>query len=213
MSAAPIPVGYAKAVAKGTYGPTTWVNIMYFLVTPADGETLFETAQDVGWAMGELYNKLGYANFALGWIHHTVKVLYRDATDDFVKSVSVVDEAGTDSSGDQDAQVCYLVNWSTGDVRRGGKPRTYITGVPLSACADSATLDSDHLGSMNSGLVDWFTELAAGGAPSGAQLMPVEMSFIDGGVDRTAPQPYLISSGAVSNVVATQRRRVDRLRT
>ena len=213
MPKAEIPTGYAQAIANGTYGPTSWVNIMYFLVTPVGTPTLLEVAQDVGWAMEELYNKLGYAHFSANWTHSITKVLYRDSDTDFTRVVRVADAVGTDSSGDQDAQVSYLLNWAAGDVRRGGKPRTYVTGVPMDACADSAKLTSTFLGAMNSGLVDWFTELAAGGAPSGTELNPVEMSFINAKADRTVPQPYLITSGNVNQVVATQRRRIDRLRS
>jgi len=41
----------------------------------------------------------------------------------------------------------------------------------------------------------------------------VEMSFVDGKADRTTPVTFDITGGQVNQVVATQRRRIDRLRS
>lgn len=213
MPKAMIPEGTAKAVVSGTYGPATWANIMYFaIITPSD-DGVQATADDVGSAAIDLYSKLSLDRFSDQFNVHTAKVLYHDTGGTFTRVATIADATGTEDSGDQDAQVAYLINWFTGDVRRGGKPRQYIPGVPLAACADSANISATYLGAMNSGLVDWFTELLDGSLPNGSILELVEMSFVDGGVDIDPPVIYPVSSGRVNPVVATQRRRVDRLRT
>jgi hypothetical protein len=209
---AEIPVKYAQAVVKGSYGPTTWVNVLYFSIPGLVDVDVLLAADDVGSAAIDLYNKLGYAHFSSGWKVSSAKVLIRDSGGSAFRSVTIADAPGTDSSGDQDAQVAYLINWYAGDVRRGGKPRQYICGVPMDACADSATLTSTFLGAMNSGLSDWFTELGDGSLPHSNVLELVEMSFIDAKAYRTTPVAYPITSGQVNPVVATQRRRIDRLR-
>lgn len=212
MPKAEIPVGYAQAVAEGTYGPATWDNVFYFSVDPEGVSDLGLICADIGWGVTELYNKIGYAHFSENWTHHLVRVKYRDASADIFKRTTIADATGSNESGDQDAQVSYLFNWDVPDIRRGGKARTYVCGVPMDACADSAMITSDFLGAINSGLEDWFTELGDGSSPGGTVLGLVMMSFVDNGVDIDPPVPYPSFSGVLNHVVATQRRRVDRLR-
>jgi hypothetical protein len=208
-----LPAGYAQAVCTGTYGPASWTNILYFGILDPGTNTDLVVAGDVGAAAAALYDKLGFAHFVDAWEHQTVKVIYRPLEGDMVKTATVADAVGTDSGDGESAQVAYLINWITSDYRRGGKPRTYICGVPVEATADSATLDTDWRGSMNSGLADWIAQIASGDdLPGATTLELVEMSFIDGGVARDPALAFPVGGGLVNHVVATQRRRVDRLR-
>lgn len=213
MPKAEIPNSSAQVVTSGIYGPTTWVNVWYYeILTPAAGDP-GDTMIDLLSAAADFYNKVGFAHFSNTWEHQTSKVLYRDAGGSFNRSATIADAVGTDDSGDQDAQVAYLFNWFTGDVRRGGKARQYVSGVPMDACADSARITSGFQGSIQSGLDDWLLELAAGTLPNSSVLALVEMSFVDGKADRTTPAMYPVTGGRLNPVVATQRRRIDRLRS
>ena len=212
MPRQPIPVNSAKAVVTGTFGPATWANILYFQVITAATGGEADTANDVAEGALDLYNKLGYSHFSSEWTVQTSKVLYRASSADYVRALTIADATGSADGPAQDAQVSYLINWLTGDVRRGGKPRTYIPGVPLAACADSANLTTDFLGAMNSGISDWQAELADGSLTNGSIIALVEMSFVSAGVDESPPFAYPVTGGRVNPVVATQRRRIDRLR-
>lgn len=209
----PIPVGYAKAVQHGRFGPANWVNVFYFLVAPTGSPTLLQVMQDIAFQVHEYYNALGFGNFANVWTIDFVKVGYRDATNDMARATIADADVGVGSGGSQDAQVSYLINYDTLDPRRGGKPRQYICGVPDFAVADSARLDSTIRAAMNTGLAEWFVDLSTGEGTAHATILElVEMSFVNAKAYRTDALPYGLQSGSVNSVVATQRRRVNRLR-
>lgn len=211
MPKAEIPTGYAQAVTYGAYGPSSWANVRYYSVlTQAD--TLAHTCDDIAFAENDLYSKCDFGNFSVNWAVRYTKVRYRDLISDIFKRTIIGTAAGTNAGGDQDAQVAYLINWDAPDIRRGGKPRSYVPGVPTDRMADSALLDSGPLSDFASGIAAWFVELADGSLPNGTTLELVEMSFVDAGVDIDPPIGYPINSGTLNHVVATQRRRVDRLR-
>lgn len=212
MPKAQIPHGYARAVMHGTYGPASWVNVQYFLVTPADGKTSAEVVADIAAYQVDFYNKIGYAEFPDGWQTTYTSILYIDEDGSLNKARVADVNAGTDSDGSQDAQVAYLINYSVDDGRRGGKARQYVPGVPNSNMADSANLTADSQGTINGGLTTWMAEGAAGFGDNETQLVIVEMSFVNAGVDVDPPVGYPINGLQVNPVVATQRRRVDRLR-
>jgi hypothetical protein len=204
----PIPVGYAKVEVTGTFGPATWANVMYVLIG--------ETARTPGQVIGDIvtwFNNLYDTAFNLArlsprWQHQYTTVTYRDAEDSTVRLRVADAQAGTASGGDQDAQVAYLVNWATGDPRKGGKPRQYVPGVPDSAMLDSARLDSSLIAIVNAGLVSWLSS----GPTQPTPMQLVELSFRNGNADRAEAISFPIIGGTLNPVVATQRRRVNRLR-
>jgi hypothetical protein len=208
VAKAQIPVGYAKVEVTGTFGPATWANVFYVFI----GETARTPGQvitDVVTFLNNLYDTaINLARLSPRWVHQYTTVTYRDAEDSIVRLRVADAQVGTASGGDQDAQVAYLINWATGDPRRGGKPRQYIVGVPDSAMLDSARLDNSLIASINAGIVSWLVSGLS--LPTPMQL--VEMSFRNDKADRLTAVDYPIIGGTVNPVVATQRRRVNRLR-
>jgi hypothetical protein len=208
MPKAEIPVGSVRAVMHGSLGPAEWVNVRYYVGT-FGGHTPGDVIAAVAQAEHDLYhNGMGLSAFPTVWSTQYCTVLYRDTSSSVVR-VRVADvQAGTDNSGLQDAQVSYLINWSTGDPRRGGKPRSYIPGVIDAFLQDSAFLLPATVLNKSTLLTTWLTGLPARAIP----LQLVEMSFVDHKADRVTPVTYPIIGAALNPVVATQRRRVDRLR-
>lgn len=203
-----IPVGTARAAVNGVYGPTTWANVYYVEVgetASTPGEVI---AQIVSW-FHDLYSVAFHlTDFAPGWATTWTTVTYRDADDSIVR-VRVADAQSGDASSDENpAQAAYLVNWSTGDIRRGGKPRQYICGVADENLADSAKLTSTALGLINPRLITWLES----GPSLPIPLQLIEMSFVNGGVDRAAAATFPIIGASLNPVLGTQRRRVDRVR-
>src|SRR5213595_992326 len=204
----PIPVGYIKSVAEGRYGPATWANVFYFLIGGTIG-SLKSACDACAEATRDFYEDGlgGWANFPSAWTLDRCRMVYRDATADFFRQTNVLTAVGTGGSG-QDAQVALLVNWQVGDGRRGGKPRNYIPGVLDSVVADSARLDSTFVSTVSASINTWLTTIA-GETPNFAL---VDMSFRDAKAWRKNAVPFPIHGGNLNEVVATQRRRVDRLR-
>lgn len=209
----PQPVGVAKAVVEGTYGPTTWANVMYFAVGTWDPAHLDDATTLVQLAVHDFYNTVfAPGNFSSHWTTRTVKVAFRDAADSLYR-VTIADAvAGTSGAGDQDAQVAYLVNWVTNDPRKGGKPRQYIPGIPDDHVADVAHVSSGVVSGVSANIATWLAGLNARSHGTATGLSMVEVSFRDGGTWRDAAHSWPIRGGTLNTVVATQRRRVDRLR-
>lgn len=208
MPKAQIPVGSIKVAANGVFGPTTWANVFYYIVTAGastPGEVIAAAAQ----ATVDLYQTaFGPGNFTSSWQLQYTTVTYRDADDSIVRTRVSDVVTGIGEAAAQDAQVAYLINWSTGDPRRGGKPRQYICGIPDDHIADSARVASGVVSGVSANLITWLTGLPARSIP----LQLVEMSFRDGNAWRAEPVNYPILGGSLNPVVATQRRRVNRLR-
>ena len=197
---------------NGTYGPATWANVLYFLLGDVGTHTPGEVIQSVAAAAVQLYSTILASAFSSHWAINSTTVTYRDAADSIVR-LRVADAfAGTNGTGDQEAQVAYLINWATSDPRRGGKPRTYIPGVPDNAVADSARLTTGEVAAINSAIVTWLTAILTPGGSRLVAMQLVEMSFRNGGTWRDSAVTFPILGGVCNPVVATQRRRVDRLR-
>lgn len=212
MPKAPVPVGYTKATVKGTYGPCSWVNVLYLdtaATDPADYLTLLPAAAT---AISDLYDAIVHtSNFSDQLTVSTIKILYQDALES-VRTLTVADgTVGTHSGDCQDAQVAYLINWSSDDGRRGGKPRNYIPGVPNASMLDPARIQSSVLTSINSLIATWYATFPRTGTGYNINGL-VEMSFVEHKVDRDPAVAIPINGGVLNGIVATKRRRVDRLR-
>lgn len=208
-----IPVGYAKAEALGTYGPCSWANVFYFVIGSTTGHTPGDVVSSVAEAVHEFYNNVWKGNVPTNWSLQRTKISYRDADDSIVR-VTVTDVVtGTNETDEEGGQVAYLVNWSTSDIRRGGKPRTYVPGVHQLTMADAAHLVPAFVSSITALLNTWLTSLPT---PAGARLVAmqlVDMSFVNAKAFRPTPISFPIIGVSLNNVVATQRRRVNRLRS
>lgn len=163
-------------------------------------------------AAANFYSDIFQPQVSTGFLVSTTKVVYRDADDSLVRYTVADAIEGGYSGASEAAQVAYLLNWQTGDPRKGGKPRTYVSGVPTGVMLDSARIGGDTLSALNTAVSEWLESnlSVTSGDQTGVEL--VDMSFRDGGTWRDAATDYAIFSGFVSPVVATQRRRVDRLR-
>lgn len=203
-----IPVGTAKVVVSGEFGPATWANVYYVVVDAGASTPGAVAAQIVTWFHDLYATAFGSSAFVTTWSITHMTITYRDAEDSIVR-LRVADAfAGTTAPDAEAAQVCYLVNWATGDIRRGGKPRQYVPGVPEANLADSARLTSAFQAVINPRLITWLED----GPGLTIPLQLVEMSFRNAKADRTEAVHFPIIGGSLNPVVGTQRRRVDRLR-
>lgn len=203
-----IPVGTAKVAVSGQYGPATWANVFYVVVDAGASTPGAVAAQIVSWFHDFYAVVFGATSFSSDFQVQFQTITYRDAEDSIVRLRIADAFAGTGGTDDEGAQVAYLVNWATGDIRRGGKPRQYVCGVKEPATADSARLTSSFQSAVNGRLITWLEE----GPTLAIPLQLVEMSFRNANADRVAAVHFPIIGGTVNPVLGTQRRRVDRLR-
>jgi hypothetical protein len=207
-----IPVGTIKAEVMGDYLETTWANVYYFAVGSSDPAHNEDVALLVHDATSALYATHLLDILSVNWHISNTKITYRDASDSHYKRTYVEDYTGGVSGGSQDAQVAYLINWATNDPRKGGKPRNYIVGVPDSIVAGSAKLLTSAISEASTDLNEWLAALNGMSHGTASALSLLEMSFRNGKTWRDSAATWPVRSAAISPYVATQRRRVDRLR-
>lgn len=213
MPKAEIPVSSARISAIGTYVPTTWENVFYAVVNTFDPAHLQDVAALCADAIVALYNDAGIKPY----LHNTfalqeTRVVFRDSSSSVYRATLADVVVGTHAADGLPAQVAYLINWQTGDPRRGGKPRSYFAGVPDGVMLDSANILSTVRTSINTALVGWITANLTRAHGTASGIVFGEMSFRDAKAWRTTPVFYPFIAGTVSPVVATQRRRPDRVR-
>jgi len=212
MPKAPIPVNSVKVEAIGHYGPALWANVFYFELG-AGPYTVPHVFADCAAAVKDFYaSAMTLASFTTDWVVDYEKVTYRDASDSMQTTRVADGSAGSGTSPGQDAQCCLLINWATNDPRKGGKPRTYICGLADGVMADVAHITTGFQTGRAPLIASWLAALPGGPYANHVEMSLVDMSFRDAKAWRTDPVPFPIFAGSVNPVVATQRRRVDRLR-
>jgi len=199
-----------RAAVSGVFGSTKWTNIFWF-------HTTHTTAIDST-----------TMNTLCGNIFDIVKVNYIASTSDTnaitdVKAsyfptgsplVVVGEHTGSTAggvSGDfMAASAAAVISWQAGVYWRGGKPRTYVGGLPLTAQDTQNDLDSGFVSTLLTeadGLITSFNALASGNFDS---VQFGFVSFTSGGVDRSPPVFFPITGAAVHSRIDTQRRRLGK---
>lgn len=203
-----MPVGTLKAVASGVNGPCDWVNVFYFGVTGTT-PTQSEVSADIFNVMHEFYGTLfGGGSFNDSWEFQYTKVYWRDAEDSIVRFTVADAVGGTGADEFGYGQTSYLLNWANQDPRKGGKPRSYVSGVVEASMQDSARLKSTFQSAVAGRVPAFFTTIA----DTDSGLVLIDLSFRNGNAWRDVAYAYPITGASLSPVIATQRRRVDRLR-
>lgn len=106
------------------------------------------------------------------------------------------------------ANCCALIHYSTPSTWRGGKPRTYVWGVPTSAAdSDGRTLGNAYRAALLSEAESFFSTVNAL-TPDGVDVSLAALRRVDGGVGLTPG--FLVSQTPVEirNRICTQRRRL-----
>lgn len=101
-----------------------------------------------------------------------------------------------------------LVNWRIDKYYRGGKPRTYVAGVPDGYCTDGVHLTSTALTNYNAdanGFITAVNSITSGGITA-VKLGTV--SFIDADAWRSPPEFWQYLGANVRATLGTQRRRL-----
>lgn len=118
---------------------------------------------------------------------------------------------GSVSGGALPANCACCISWKIGRHYRGGHPRMYLPGLPLSSISGAYTFDSTFLGDIASAATAYHDFLEA--LTPGDGVTSVEhgaVSFVDDGAWRTPPLFQRINDVRVDSRIDTQRRRLGR---
>jgi hypothetical protein len=206
---------WLRLAFEGFYGEASWAVVHWFAMTWSIGPDIAQLN-----AMVDLIAAKYAAKFVSGSDFTTAvsftKVVANQTLDDppsRLRTVRVYDYAGGEAGSNESAQVCYLIDWQTSDGRRGGKPRSYIPGV-LDAWVDGeAVINPSQVAELTAKANAYVAEVNALTSDPYTGVEFIDASFVNLKDYRVAPVAFKILGGNCSNAVATQRRRVDRLRT
>jgi hypothetical protein len=216
MATSPPPLhpGILRLSVNYISSDTSAVNVLYFQCTESAGIVNADVIS-VATSLGHYWrDDLWKAQAAQDFEIQSYKVLYADVEGaPNVRRATLADgTVGTVVSDPDRAMVAWLINWSSGDPRRGGKPRTYLPGVPESASNDPANVSGAFLTALNAGIVAFLGHIAAVSHGALSVVGLVEYSQRLNNAWRDTATWYGISEGTVNPVFGTQRRRINRAR-
>jgi hypothetical protein len=115
---------------------------------------------------------------------------------------------GAATGGVAPANCCAMVNWQLPSTWRGGKPRTYIWGVPQSACdVDGRSLSGAYLTALESEVVA-FTAAANAVTLAGDPVQLSMLKKVTAGVELHPGYLLELASPTVHPTICSQRRRL-----
>lgn len=204
------PDNSCRVVYSGTYLGTTWA-VVHWLQLVLTGPPLPVDQDDLNTGLAIDFRENLFEPFCQTACHFTTTATTIYLPDEAKqRRVRVADAIGTQSGDGLPAQVSLLIDWSTLDGRRGGKPRSYMPGASADLVTESYSVKASELAGLNGHVADYIASVNGElhGNITGCEF--VEMSFVTGNAYRAGGVIFPISGGYVRPVLATQRRRVDR---
>jgi len=200
-----------RVACSGDFGASHWTNVFWFTSTHT---TAIDTAT-MNTLCGNIHDLVGanyVQNMHVDSVLQDTKATYFPTGSDLVV---VGEHTGSIPGGVSEvdplpASVAAVLSWQAGVYWRGGKPRTYVGGLPASAVENETTLDPTLVGTLlanGDDLISGFNALASGNFNS---LTFSLVSFFTGGELRTPPIAYPIAGVAVHPRIDTQRRRLGK---
>src|ERR671937_404547 len=196
-----------RVAYEGYLGPATWAIVHWFKVLYTGSASLADQEYVNQHLATPLHDNL-LANACSNDLHlTTVRSTVFLTSGERIRKVSVMDAVGGISSSSEPSSIAYLIDWATTDGRRGGKPRTYLPGVPENAMIDTSRIAASSAADRATNAMAYVTAAVAISHGVLAINEFVDMSFVDGGAYRTVGHAYPILGASVRQVVGHQRRR------
>jgi len=204
------PDNSVRVAISGTIDGTNWANVFRAQLTTSSSiaqadldtwTTAFQNAYKTRFAP----LMFGVAQFALA------KTVLYSPGGGILNSVVTMTGTGTAAgSVIQDDSACKVVSWSSTVYWRGGKPRTYLTAVPVADIQNNRELTSSAVTALTTAGAGFRTDVNAltSGTITGTSLGFV--SFRSANADRVPAVFFPITGARVHKRLGTQRRRLGR---
>lgn len=199
-----------RAAVSGVFGSSVWTNIFWFHsthTTPIDSATMNTFC-------GNLFDviKVNYiANTSNQNAITSVEATYFPTGSPLVVVGTHTGSTAGGVSGDPlPASIAAVISWQSGVYWRGGKPRTYVAGLDISAQGNETELAGGFVTALQT---DGDNLIAAMNALTSGNFDSIQfglVSFVSGGVDRTPPEFFPITGCAVHPRMDSQRRRLGK---
>lgn len=202
-------VGMIKMVNSGNSGGTEWANILWLATdtsaTPTEDDL---TALVDAWITDWEENIFTHLSTAFHFTNCQAVMFLSDSSE--LVSDNAVDFAGTDETGVLPANAAMVLSWGISAYYRGGKPRTYLPGIPLSFQESPNSFTSGSLTEIAGGAASLLSEINSYTTSPFDGVQLGVLSFSTGGAYRADAlfRPY--TGVGVHPRIDSQRRRLGR---
>lgn len=203
------PENAIRVSLEGIYSTTKWANILW-LNSAVSGNPTSTELQAVMTVIGD------------SWGTHIAPLLVSAVTLQEVKGVwfgasdtEVVGNVEFDSSGSAEgdgctAQVAVCLSWEISAYYRGGKPRTYLPGIPQGALANEAYIATDNAAAFQTAGADFISDINAVDSSPFESIALGTFSFASGNEWRVTPLFRAYEGCSCHTRLDTQRRRLGK---
>lgn len=202
------PVRTARIAFNGTYGTTSWTNVMHLFlsgstaVTEADLNSICDQS-------ASLFISHLLLQCNIGVTLRSTEILYNPGGD-LLAGFSPVSGAGGSNGTPLPANIAMCISWHINQHYKGGHPRTYLPGQEQQFTVDHSSWSTAHVSSTTAQANQFHTALEAL-PPMGSRVTSVQhgvVSYIRQKEWRNPPVFYRISDAEVDTRIDSQRRRL-----
>lgn len=203
----PTPSDVCRIAVNGTYGGRPFTNV-YHVQTDEDLVTSGQVS-DMLDAFSAALVSAQYLSHLSNAVHVTQfqGVSQLDA-DNAVEATKAVSHTGSISGAAATANVAAVISWLSSAYWRGGKPRTYLPGVPEADIDNVYSIDDTWKAALASDYADVLTNVNGITTARVDQTKLGFVSYATGGEWRSPPLFFAFSGNTVHDRIASQRRRL-----
>ena len=168
---------------NGHHDTSQWTNVFWALTTGYDSATGTDVSDLATDIFGVFQTNLLPWTSNSNHLTSVQCVLYQTSGE--LMGSSTADHVGGASGSYQVGAVSLVLSWGTTAFWRGGKPRTYLSGIPDSAVDTATTYTSSYVSSVAGAAADFLSDFN-GLAPGALDTVTLGLlSRVSGGVART----------------------------
>ena len=196
---------------RGTCEEESWTNVLHAsLLEGPDPVLIGDWIEWVDDFIGAIDSGLLYSNQSYTLHVTDVHGVYRTSVDTYLDAVRGSTIVGGDPGSPSSANDSAVISWLGGWHYKGGKPRTYMAGLPEGVEATTTTLTSDYVESLRVDANDFLSAVNALGTTAFPGCSLGTISYQSGGVWRDPPVFFPYDGAVVHTRIASQRRRLGR---
>lgn len=203
------PQNAIRVALEGVYSTTKWANILWLNTAVSENPTsaqLLTVLEAIATSWGTNLAPLLTSAVTL----QEVKGVWFGAADSEVVANDNADIDGTAEGSGCNAQVSVCLSWVISAYYRGGKPRTYLPGIPQGALASVAYIATDNATAFQEAGAAMLADINALDSSPFTSIALGTFSFATGKEWRETPLFRAYEGCACHTRLDTQRRRLGK---
>ena len=202
-----MPNNIMRVAYSGLYNASRWANVLHVEIVKTGVPTTTELTS-IATSMALAYETRFLPLLNLDLFLTNVDCLYQIDNDSIHPIHLTRTSRGVVANPKMPAQVACCISWQITNYYRGGKPRTYLSGVPQTAAATEARFTSTFANAVNSAAIAYLADVNAI-APVGISDVNLgTVSYVRNKQWRSPPVFYPYQTANVDIRMDTIRRRL-----